>query len=195
MADQENFAQTANSAKNISLVKQYELFLFPYETVFTAPTGVDWTPPTGTKAMGYSSEDGMTLHPEPGDTTDITAHNGDVVYSEAAPGFWTITFPGIELNQRAVEAYFDTTLDAKTGHFAVSKASTSRKWRAVVRLLDQDDNKGLLYAPKVQVSDREDLSFVYNKQVSPSLTLKTFKDALSQLEGWGIAKDFKPSQV
>jgi hypothetical protein len=188
---EDNYAQTMNEAKFIALIKQYELFLIPYDgTDFTEPAGVDWKVPTGLNPLGYSSDDGSTLHPEPGDDTEITAHNGDIVYSESAPGFWTFQFPGIELNKRSVTAYFDTDVSATDGSITVTKASTSKNWRAVVRAIDQDGNKILIYAPKAKISDRDDLSLKYSEQITPNMTFKFFKDAGTMFKAWGLAKDF-----
>lgn len=189
---EDNYAQTANEAKYIALIKQYELFLIPYdEKGFTEPAGLDWVVPVGLAPLGYSSEDGSTLHPEPGDDTEITAHNGDIVYSESAPGYWTFQFPGIELTKRSVAAYFDADVDTKDGSITVSKASTSKKWRVVIRAIDQDDNKILIYAPKAKISDRDDLSLKYSEQITPNMTFKFFKDSGTMFKAWGLAKDFK----
>ncbi|GAA6122572.1 hypothetical protein BPY_06800 [Bifidobacterium psychraerophilum] len=191
---EDNYAQTANEAKYLAIIKQYELFLIPYdETGFTEPEGLAWPVPSGLAPLGYSSEDGATLHPEPGDDTEITAHNGDIVYSESAPGYWTFQFPGIELNKRSVTAYFDTDVNPTDGSITVSKASTSKKWRAVIRAIDQDDNKILIYAPKAQISDRDDLNLKYNEQVTPNMTFKFFKDLGTMFKAWGLAKDFTAS--
>jgi hypothetical protein len=194
MAD-DKYAESANNADLVALIKQYELFLVPYEeTGFTPPEGVDWAVPNGLEPLGYSTEDGSVLHPEPGDTTDITAHNGDIVYSESAPGFWTFQFPGIELSKRTVAAYFDTDVNTTDGSIEVKTASTSKKWRAIIRALDQSDHKILIYAPKAQVSDRDDLNLKYNEQVTPNMTFKFLKDGF-MFKSWGLAKDFeKPSQ-
>lgn len=188
---EDNYAQTANEAKYIALIKQYELFLIPYdEKVFTEPAGLDWAVPAELAPLGYSSEDGSTLHPEPGDDTEITAHNGDIVYSESAPGFWTFQFPGIELTKRSVAAYFDADVDTKDGSITVSKASTSKNWHVVIRAIDQDDNKILIYAPKAKISDRDDLSLKYSEQITPNMTFKFLKDSGTMFKAWGLAKDF-----
>jgi hypothetical protein len=187
----DNFAQSDNNAALIALIKQYELFLIPYDvSTFTAPTGIDWTPPASTTPLGYSSEDGSVLHPEPGDETTITAHNGDIVYSESAPGFWTFQFPGIEMRKTTVSAYFDADVDPADGSITVSKASTSKKWHAVIRALDQDDHKILIYAPKAKVGDRDDLNLKYEEQVTPNMTFKFLKDNDVMFKAWGLAKDF-----
>lgn len=190
MAD-DNFAQSENNAALIALIKQYELFLIPYSaTPFTPPAGIDWVVPGDTDPLGYSSEDGSVLHPEAGDETTITAHNGDIVYSESAPGFWTFKFPGIEMRKTTVSAYFDTDVDPTDGSITVTKASTSKKWRAVIRALDQDDHKILIYAPKAQISDRDDLNLKYQEQVTPNMTFKFLKDDGFMFKAWGLAKDF-----
>lgn len=80
------YVSNGNTAGNVRLIKNYALFLFPKgDSTFTAPTGVAWTPPASKKPIGYSTEDGAVLHPEPGDSTDYKAHNGDIVLSDTDP--------------------------------------------------------------------------------------------------------------
>ena len=92
MADN-NYITSGNNADLASLIKDYALFLFKKGETYTFPTSEQWTPPTGKGPVGYNSEDGSTLHPEPGDTTEIKGHNGDAVVSETEPGYWTVQFP------------------------------------------------------------------------------------------------------
>lgn len=80
------YVSSGNTAGNVRLIKNYALFLFPKgDSTFVAPTGVAWTPPASKKPIGYSTEDGAVLHPEPGDSTDYKAHNGDIVLSDTDP--------------------------------------------------------------------------------------------------------------
>lgn len=80
------YVSNGNTAGNVRLIKNYALFLFPKgDSTFVAPTGVNWTPPSNKKPIGYSTEDGAVLHPEPGDSTDYKAHNGDIVLSDTDP--------------------------------------------------------------------------------------------------------------
>ena len=82
---------SGNDSGNVRLIKNYALFLFPQgDSTFVAPDGVNWTPPSNKKPIGYSTEDGAVLHPEPGDSTDYKAHNGDIVLSDTDPGYWTL---------------------------------------------------------------------------------------------------------
>lgn len=89
------YVSSGNTAGNVRLIKNYALFLFPKgDSTFVAPTGVAWTPPASKKPIGYSTEDGAVLHPEPGDSTDYKAHNGDIVLSDTDPGYWTLQLAG-----------------------------------------------------------------------------------------------------
>lgn len=88
------YVSNGNNSGNVRLIKNYALFLFPKgDSTFVAPTGVNWTPPASKKPIGYSTEDGAVLHPEPGDSTDYKAHNGDIVLSDTDPGYWTLNWP------------------------------------------------------------------------------------------------------
>ena len=75
------YVSNGNTAGNVRLIKNYALFLFPKgDSTFVAPTGVNWTPPSNKKPIGYSTEDGAVLHPEPGDSTDYKAHNLSLIH-------------------------------------------------------------------------------------------------------------------
>ena len=53
------YVSNGNTAGNVRLIKNYALFLFPKgDSTFVAPTGVNWTPPSNKKPIGYSTEDG-----------------------------------------------------------------------------------------------------------------------------------------
>ena len=80
-----SYITSGNNADLVKLIKDYALFLFKDGEEFAMPADTAWQPPEGKKPVGYNSEDGATLHPEPGDTTDIKAHNGDIVVSETEP--------------------------------------------------------------------------------------------------------------
>ena len=91
------YVSSGNTAGNVRLIKNYALFLFPKgDSTFVAPTGVAWIPPTSKKPIGYSTEDGAVLHPEPGDSTDYKGHNGDIVLSDTDPGYWTLQLAAME---------------------------------------------------------------------------------------------------
>src|SRR5690554_4761790 len=74
------------------------------------PTSAAWTPADADTQIGYYSEDGFTLAPSPGDTTELNGHNGDPLVSESAPGYWTVAFAGLEGNETTVSTYFDTAV-------------------------------------------------------------------------------------
>lgn len=176
MADN-TYISSGNNADLVKLIKDYALYLFPLsEGAVTLPTSEQWTPPEGKTPVGYNSEDGAVLHPEPGDTTEIKAHNGDVVVSESDPGYWTLQIPGIECRRSIAEAYFGVTADDK-GAFHVKDATTSIQYAWVLAALDQYGNPIVLTGGKAQVSDRDDMTLVSTDVLTFNVTLKMFKGA------------------
>lgn len=169
-----SYMTSGNNASLVRLIKQYALFLYAPDETYTVPTGTDWTP-AEKKPIGYSSEDGAVLHPEPGDDTEINAHNGDVVISENSGGYWTLQLAGIEARKEVVEAYFGVTVDETTGAIHVPDASTSQKWSLVLAALDQNGHPIVLSAEVAQVSDRDDVTLVSSDVMQFNLTLKFFK--------------------
>lgn len=98
MATDTSYITSGNRADLVKLIKDYALFLWKLDdpNIPAMPDSETWTPPEGKKPVGYNSEDGAVLHPEPGDETEIKGHNGDIVVSEQEPGYWTLQIPGIE---------------------------------------------------------------------------------------------------
>ena len=68
-----SYISSGNNADLVKVIKQYALFLVKKGETFTKPTSENWTP-GALKPIGYSSEDGAVIHPEPGDETEIKAH-------------------------------------------------------------------------------------------------------------------------
>lgn len=173
MADN-NYITSGNNADLAALIKDYALFLFKKGETYTFPTSEQWTPPTSKGPVGYNSEDGSTLHPEPGDTTEIKGHNGDIVVSETEPGYWTVQFAGIECRKTIAEAYFGVEAD-DSGAFHVKDATTPLEYGVVLAGLDQHGNPIVLGAAKAKVSDRDDMTFKSSDTIKFNLTMKFFK--------------------
>lgn len=178
-----------NDSANVKLIKNYALFLFKEGEDFTPPTGVDWTPPANKKPIGYSSEDGAVLHPEPGDTTDYKGHNGDIVVSETEPGYWTLQLAGIEARKDVIEAYFDVDLEADGG-ISITGAGLTKQWGLVLAALDQSDRPLVLYATNAKVSERDDVSMKNGELMQFSITFKLLKGSNNeQFHAWGFAAE------
>lgn len=189
MATDYSYTYSGNNADLVRAIKDYALYLFFEGEEFTPPTSVDWTPPDGKLPVGYNSEDGATLHPEPGDDTEINAHNGDVVYSETSPGYWTLQFVGLEGKKQVVELYTNSTVDAQGG-VHVKDASTGKIASMVLVGLDQKERPVLVYAEKTQVSDRDDVTFKSTDLLMLNITLKMFKGKDGyQWHAWGLVLD------
>lgn len=173
MADN-SYISSGNNAELVKLIKDYALFLFPKGEEFTMPTSTDWQPPANKMPVGYNSEDGAVLHPEPGDTTEIKAHNGDVVVSESAPGQWTLQIPGIESTKDIVEAYFGTKAD-QNGALHVKDATSNREYGFVLAAVDQRGDPIVVCGQKAKVTDRDDITFSDSDVVTFNITLGMFK--------------------
>ena len=176
MATDTSYITSGNRADLVKLIKDYALFLWKLDdpNIPTMPDSETWTPPEGKKPVGYNSEDGAVLHPEPGDETEIKGHNGDIVVSEQEPGYWTLQIPGIECRQDIAEAYFGVKADTD-GNFHVRDAATNIEYMAVLACLDQYGNPIVLPIGKCKVSDRDDMTLVSTEVVTFNVTFKMFK--------------------
>lgn len=190
MAENTEYITSGNNADLVKLIKDYALFLFRKNEQFTPPTSTDWAPPKGKKPVGYNSEDGATLHPEPGDTTEIKAHNGDIAVSETSPGNWTLQIPSIESSKDIVEAYFGTIADAETGALHVKDASTGEEYSFVLAALDQHGNPIIMYAQRAKVTDRDDITMNSTDVMTYNITLSMFKGTDGyQFHAYGLLPD------
>lgn len=178
MTTDTSYITSGNRADLVKLIKDYALFLWKLDdpNIPTMPDSETWTPPEGKKPVGYNSEDGAVLHPEPGDETEIKGHNGDIVVSEQEPGYWTLQIPGIECRQDIAEAYFGVKADTD-GNFHVRDAATNIEYMAVLACLDQYGNPIVLPIGKCKVSDRDDMTLVSTEVVTFNVTFKMFKDS------------------
>lgn len=183
------YVSSGNTAGNVRLIKNYALFLFPKgDSTFVAPTGVAWTPPASKKPIGYSTEDGAVLHPEPGDSTDYKAHNGDIVLSDTvrATGPCARRHGGPQV---VVSAYFDVDVDSDGG-ISIKGAGLKKEWILVLVALDQQDRPFLLYGTNAKVSDRDDVSLKSSEIMNFSMTFKMLKGTNGeQFHAWGLVTE------
>ena len=179
---------SGNNKDLVSVIKQYALFLYKKGETFTAPTDTTWTPAKDKTPIGYSSDDGCTIHPETGDKTEINGHNGNVVYSETTGGYWTLGLNGIELRKSIAEAYFGVEADSN-GVFNVPDASTPLEYSLVLAGLDHHGNPIIFYAESAKVSDREDMSLKSSKALAMGVTFTLSKGSKSgyQFQVFGLA--------
>lgn len=172
MVTNTDYITNGNNAANISVVKQGAVFLYTAdEQITTPPSSTTWTPGEK-KPVGYFTEDGIVLHPEAGDDSEIKGHNGDIVYSSNSGGYWTIQLVGMECKPELAEAYFGVKPETG-GIIHVTDASTSREFKLVIAGLDHKDRPIILYSEKVTVSDRGDMSMLYTDAVKLDITFKT----------------------
>lgn len=180
-----------NDAELVRLIKQGAIFIRPAGSTFTPPVDGVWTPPSGVATIGYYSEDGFTLSPQPGDETTIAAHNGDDVISEQAPGFWNVGFSGLEANQPNVETYFDVEV-AADGSVTVTTAATSKRHDLITAGLDQKDRLVVAHYPNVQIGSREDITFNRTTLLAYGMTFRTFvggQAAPYHFKAWGLVQE------
>lgn len=177
-----------NDASLVRLIKNGAIFARKVADNPAPPTGTAWTPGGSAGKLGYYSEDGFTLSPQPGDETTIAAHNGDDVISEQAPGHWTIAFSGLEANETNAEAYFDVEV-AGDGSVTVTTAAANTRYDLVIVGLDQRDQVILVHLPNVQINAREDLVFNRTTLLAYGMTFRTFKggaNAPYHFKAWGV---------
>lgn len=178
-----------NNADLVRLIKDGAIFI--RETGADAPEGTNWVPGVGDAALGYYSDTGFVLTPVSGDATDFTAHNGDIVHSEQAPGNWTLGFSGLEANQANAEVYFDTEVSVD-GSIMVTSAAASKHYDIVTVGLDQQDRLAVVHYPRVKISEREALTFNRTTLLAYGMTFRTFRggpDAPYHFHAWGLVPD------
>lgn len=169
-----DFASAGNNSKYVNLIK--EAAIYKYEVGESIGTfGKDWRPASGKLPFGYLSEDGITIHPEDGDSTDFKGHNGNNVFSWSSGGYWTIGFTGLESKKEIVETYFDATAGSD-GSLTIDHVECNKFAQYVIAGVTQSNNLLLLHAPKCKVNEREDVSWKISDLMNFGITLKTYKD-------------------
>lgn len=182
------YMETGVDATLARLIKDGAIFIREAGTT-DIPQDENWTPANSGTQIGYYSEDGFTLAPSPGDTTELNGHNGDPLVAESAPGFWTVAFAGLEGNDPTVETYFDTTV-APDGSITVTSAAANKRYDIVTVGLDQNDRIILVHYPNVQISEREGITFNRTTLLAMSATFRTFKGGVLapyHFKAWGLA--------
>lgn len=187
-----SYLSTGIDAELVRLIKDGAIFIRE-AGVEDIPTSESWTPEDPSTQIGYYSEDGFTLNPNPGDETTLNGHNGDPVISEAAPGYWTVGVSGIEGNETITSAYFDVDV-AVDGSVTVTTAAASRRYDLVVVGLDQQERLILAHFPNVQLdnSSREGLTFNRTTLLAYGLQFRTFKGGAGapyHFKAWGFVAD------
>lgn len=177
-----------NDASLVRLIKDGAIFIRDRASNPTAPSSSAWTPGVNDTKIGYYSEDGYTLTPVPGDSTDFAAHNGDIVISDQAPGWWTLAFSGLEGNESNAETYFDVTVGGD-GSVTLTTAAANKHYDIVIVGLDQNDNLIVAHFPDVKVSEREGIVFNRTTLLAYAMTFRTFKGPASapyHFKAWGL---------
>ncbi len=176
------------------LVKDGAIFIRDAGTA-DIPANENWTPSDADTQIGYYSEDGFTLTPAPGDSTELAAHNGDPLISEQAPGWWTVAFSGLEGNEVTAQTYFDVEAGVD-GSITVTTAATSKRYDIVTVGLDQQERVILVHYPNVQISEREGITFNRTTLLAMSATFRTFKGGSAapyHFKAWGLTADASPA--
>lgn len=185
----------ANDASKVKLIKDGEIWLKRYNAEDVAPTDTSYDPSAnGYVHVGYYSDEGFTLHLEPGDTTTFKAQNGETVLEDDEPGFVTVAFSGLETRKELVEAYFNTTVQPD-GSFKIETVGSSHRYSLILRGIDQSETLNILaHLPLTKVSDREDMTFNPTTLKAFGLTFQTFKeDELEyHLRAWDSQLDTRP---
>lgn len=184
------YMDTGVDADLARLIKDGAIFIRE-SGIADIPTGSDWVPGNVASQLGYYSDDGFTLAPSPGDTTELTGHNGDALVSESDPGFWTVAFAGLEGNKTTVGTYFDTEV-AADGSITVTKASASKRYDIVTVGLDQKERVILVHYPNVQISEREGVTFNRTTLLAMAATFRTFKGGSAapyHFKAWGLVAE------
>lgn len=171
-----SFITDNRSADLVRLIVDGAIFLRPRNSG-DIPTGPDWIPadPDGT-CIGYYSQDGLTLTPNPGTPNEFAAHNSDIVLERQADGAWGVQFSGIEARPVVISAYFDVDkITDPQAPIYVRSAAANKYYDLAIIGVDQDDRKIVVHAPRVKISEREALNFNTTNLLASGLTLNTSK--------------------
>ena len=150
------------------------LYLAPVGT--DLPEAFDDTLDPAFRDLGYWSSDGATITPVPGDTTTITAHNGDVVIEKTAKGNVTLLFPFIELNQQVFETFWDTEIQPD-GSYEIEAGAANKEYALVYDRLFSDGTADRQVSPRVRISDRAGVPNQESAVLTHSITFGTLKHA------------------
>ncbi|TXK17406.1 IPT/TIG domain-containing protein [Homoserinibacter sp. GY 40078] len=180
----------ANNPDLVRLIKDGRILIGAYG-VPDAPTGPDWDPSADIASgkridLGYYSDSGFTLTPEPGDNVNFKAHNSDVVLDEDGPGTWATQFSAIESGRKQAEVYFDAAIDGSSGHMRVSKASVKTFRDLVLVGISGDDDVVIAHFPRAKVADRDAITFGPADLNSYGMTLRAYRDPVLgyQFDAW-----------
>ncbi len=182
-----SYVDTNNDAALARLIKTGAIFIRDAGTA-DIPTNATWVPQSVASIVGYYSDDGFSLTPNPGDTTELTGHNGDPLVAESAPGSWALAFAGLEGNETTVEAYFDTEV-APDGSITVTTAAANKRYDIVTVGVDQLERPIVIHYPNVQISEREGVTFNRTTLLALGMTFRTFKGgnaAPYMFKAWGL---------
>lgn len=178
------------NAESVRLIKDGAIFIREVSTS-DIPDGDTWLPADLATQLGYYGENGLQVTPNPGDTTELVGHNGDILVAESDPGYWTVQFGGLEGNAVNVGTYFDTEV-ASDGSVTVTKASASKRWDIAVVGLDQRDRTIIIHFPNVQLESREAIDLNRTTLVMLSMVMRTFMgraEAQYHLKAWGLVPE------
>ncbi len=168
------YVSSGNNADFVKLIKEAAIFKYPLTEKVNVTAS--WKPAENKMPLGYFSEDGLTIHPETGDSNDFKGHNGNTVLSWVSGGYWTFQFAGIESKKEVLETYFDAD-EATDGSITVSSAECNTPAQYVIAALTQTDNLVIIHIPKAKVGEREDVPWKISELMSFGMTLRTFNDA------------------
>jgi hypothetical protein len=168
-----------NDATNVGIVPDGMIFLARVGTTTVRPTSSTSVPGDGVTQIGYYSEDGYTLTPNPGDSSDFNAHNGDIVDTSQDPGSWAAQFSAIESKKAVVEAYFDAVVNLADASITLSKASTDAFYELWAIAIRKDGSQVLKFFPKVRVSDRDAITYNRSTLIGYGMTFTTYPDPAS----------------
>lgn len=182
-----SYVDTNNDAALARLIKTGAIFIRESGTA-DIPTSAAWVPQSVASIVGYYSDDGFSLTPNAGDTTELTGHNGDPLVAESAPGFWALAFAGLEGNETTVETYFDVEV-APDGSITVTTAAANKRYDIVTVGVDQLERPIVIHYPNAQISEREGITFNRTTLLALGMTFRTFKGGSAapyMFKAWGL---------
>lgn len=137
------------------------------------------TVPSGMTALGYLSDDGVTITPDR-KTDSITAwQNSDIVRTTSSESSLEVSFTMIESTKQAIELYWQTSVKAteKAGTFDIAPGKSSGVRSLLIDFVDGNEIVRY-YFPEVELTEREEI-----------------KGQNGELLGYGVTLSAHPAQI
>lgn len=170
-------ARTASltlTADNVRVAVTGNIYVAPVGAV--APTGANTALDPAWKALGYLSEDGISLTPSKVDTTSITAwQNSAEVRKTVTKIENTVEFTMIETNSATLEFFGSAVIDTGKKSWTFGGSGLGKK-ALIIDWID-GSNEHRLFIPQAEVTDRGSIEYKNGSPVGYKVTVSAYPDS------------------